>query len=139
MGQTPRSARERVTRLRADATKRLPGRRIGPPPSAESVVFRLSPASGDVPTDRLALDDLGSLLGYRPDRWQGGLSTSGFLQLVLHRLEIGHHALTRTDGATLIECWWLCRVDAATGGRPAKATGDLGTAETVLVVRPLAR
>jgi hypothetical protein len=97
------------------------------------VVFRLPAAPGTSATDRWAVDDLASLLRYRAERWVDGMSISGFLQLALHRLEIGHHAVTRTDGATLTGCWWMCRLDEPTGGRSTRATADLRSATTTLV------
>jgi hypothetical protein len=95
-------------------------------------------SAGGTTPDPLALDDLAGLLGYDAGR-MGGPPMSGFLQRVLDRLESGHHALTRSEGVALAECWWMSRIDdPAAGGRPAQSARDIASAKAILVYDHLA-
>ncbi|MEW6223314.1 MAG: GNAT family N-acetyltransferase [Chloroflexota bacterium] len=108
-GRTPAGARHEIRRLgarAATAVRRLPARDA---PDAAYAVLRLPDRAPGAGSEPLAVDCLGDLLAFDPDRF-GGLPLVRFLALAVHRLELGHHVLTRLDGNALAECWWAARL-----------------------------
>lgn len=133
-GRTPREARLEVRRLRARAGTRLRPRAAGDMRDGACAVLRL-PDRGDAPASaQLAVGRLGDLLAYDPRRFDGPPLTR-FLQLALHRLELGHRVLTRLDGGALAECWWLGPIAARSAAPPDRSDGS--TTASMLLYDPL--
>jgi len=65
-----------------------------------------------------ATDRLADLLEYRPGR-PTDLGRQAFLRLALHRLEVGHHAVTRVAGGRLVAGWWAATLAQDTLGAGA--------------------
>lgn len=122
VGRTPIAAQADVLRTKArivDAVTQSPRENL---PEGRALILRLTGRGGEPAGEALALDRLGDLLAYAPAR-RAGLPTQRFLQLALHRLELGHRVLTRIEDGKLAECWWVRSVGAAlSSADPAMTT-----------------